>query len=52
MPVILEPNQFEPWLSGEAGVEMLMPAANDVLRRWPVARPVKVDVTCLLSRRA
>ena len=28
MPVILEPDQFEPWLSGEAGVEMLKPAAK------------------------
>ena len=40
MPVILEPGQFEPWLSGEAGVEMLKPVANDVLRRWPVSKRV------------
>ena len=40
MPVILEPDQFEPWLSGEAGVEALKPAANDVLRRWPVSKRV------------
>ena len=40
MPVILEPDQFEPWLSGGAGVEMLKPAANDVLRRWPVSKRV------------
>jgi putative SOS response-associated peptidase YedK len=40
MPVILEPDQFVPWLSGEAGVEMLKPAANDVLRRWPVSKRV------------
>jgi len=36
MPVILEQDQFEPWLSGAAGVEILTPAANDVLQRWPV----------------
>jgi putative SOS response-associated peptidase YedK len=30
MPVILEAHQFEPWLSGRAGVELLKPAANDV----------------------
>ena len=40
MPVILEPDQFEPWLSGEAGVEMLKPVENDVLRRWPVSKRV------------
>jgi putative SOS response-associated peptidase YedK len=40
MPVVLEPEQFEPWLSGGAGVELLKPAANDVLQRWPVSRRV------------
>jgi putative SOS response-associated peptidase YedK len=30
MPVILEVHQFEPWLSGRAGVELLKPAANHV----------------------
>ncbi len=30
MPVILEQDQFEPWLSGAAGVEILTPAADDV----------------------
>ena len=40
MPVILEADQFEPWLSGSAGVELLKPAANDVLRRWPVSKRV------------
>jgi hypothetical protein len=33
MPVVLEPDQFDPWLSGEAGAELLKPAANDVLQR-------------------
>ena len=40
MPVILERDQFEPWLSGKAGVEVLKPAAEDVLRRWPVSKRV------------
>jgi putative SOS response-associated peptidase YedK len=30
MPVILEPDQFEAWLTGAAGLDMLKPAANDV----------------------
>jgi hypothetical protein len=40
MPVILEQDQFEPWLSSAAGVEILTPAADDVLQRWPVSRRV------------
>jgi putative SOS response-associated peptidase YedK len=40
MPVVLEPDQFERWLSGEAGVELLKPAADDVLQRWPVSKRV------------
>ena len=40
MPVVLEPDQFEPWLSGNAGIELLKPAANDVLQRWPVSKRV------------
>jgi putative SOS response-associated peptidase YedK len=37
MPVILEADQFEPWLSGRAGLELLKPA-NDVLQCWPVSK--------------
>jgi putative SOS response-associated peptidase YedK len=40
MPVILEPKDFQPWLSAEAGLEALKPAANDVLQRWPVSKRV------------
>jgi hypothetical protein len=40
MPVILEADQFKPWLSGSAGLEMLKPAPNDVLQKWPVSRRV------------
>jgi putative SOS response-associated peptidase YedK len=38
MPVVLEPDQFEPWLSGVAGLEVLKSAPNDVLQKWPVSR--------------
>jgi putative SOS response-associated peptidase YedK len=38
IPVVLEPDQFEPWLTGTSGVELLKPAANDVLQKWPVSR--------------
>jgi putative SOS response-associated peptidase YedK len=40
MPVILEADQFEPWLSGRAGLELLKPVANDVLQRWTVSKRV------------
>jgi len=40
MPIILEADQFEPWLTGRAGLELLKPAANDVLQCWPVSKRV------------
>jgi putative SOS response-associated peptidase YedK len=40
MPVILESDQFKPWLMGNAGVELFTPAANDLLQRWPVSKRV------------
>jgi putative SOS response-associated peptidase YedK len=40
MPAFLTEEQFEPWLSGEAGAGMLKPAPNDFLQRWPVSRRV------------
>jgi putative SOS response-associated peptidase YedK len=40
MPVILMPEQFEHWLSGNMGVEELKPTANDYLQRWPVSKRV------------
>lgn len=40
MPMILEKDQFAPWLSGAAGLEALKPAAEDVLERCPVSRRV------------
>ena len=38
MPVFLSGDQFAPWLSGEAGAEVLKPAPNDFLQRWPVSQ--------------
>jgi len=40
MPVLLAEKDFEPWLSGAAGLELLKPAANDLLQRWPVSTRV------------
>jgi putative SOS response-associated peptidase YedK len=40
MPVLLTVDQFAPWLSGEAGSEVLKPAPNVYLQRWPVSRRV------------
>ncbi len=33
-------HDFEPWLSGAAGAELLRSAAEDRLRMWPVSRRV------------
>ena len=40
MPVLLADKDFEPWLSGEAGLEVLKPAPDDLLQRWPVSKRV------------
>jgi putative SOS response-associated peptidase YedK len=40
MPTLLTEQNYEPWLSGAAGTELLRPAANDVLQRWPVSQRV------------
>jgi putative SOS response-associated peptidase YedK len=40
MPVLLTEKQFDPWLSGAAGLEYLKPAPNDVLQKWPVSKRV------------
>jgi putative SOS response-associated peptidase YedK len=40
MPVILEPDQFEPWLTAAAGAEFLKPANNNLLQRRPVSKRV------------
>ncbi len=33
MPVLLREKDFEPWLSGTAGIELLKPALNDLLQK-------------------
>jgi putative SOS response-associated peptidase YedK len=40
MPVVLEQAQFTPWLENEAGLEILKPAAEDVLQRCSVSKRV------------
>jgi putative SOS response-associated peptidase YedK len=40
MPVLLADRDFEPWLRGETGVELLKPASNDLLQKWPVSKRV------------
>jgi putative SOS response-associated peptidase YedK len=40
MPVLLQPQEFDGWLAGTAGTELLKPAANDYLQVWPVSRRV------------
>jgi putative SOS response-associated peptidase YedK len=40
MPALLTEKQFDPWLSGEAGVEILKPASNNFLQKWPVSKRV------------
>jgi putative SOS response-associated peptidase YedK len=45
MPVILEENVFERWLSGAGGLDLLKPAAESVLQRWPVSKRVNSSRT-------
>ena len=45
MPVILEPDNFELWLSCKPGTELLKPAADNVLQRWPVSKRVNSSRT-------
>lgn len=45
MPVILEERDFEPWLSGKAGLELMTPAAEGVLTKWPVSPRVNSSRT-------
>jgi putative SOS response-associated peptidase YedK len=40
MPAFLTEQQFEPWLSGEAGAGMLKPGAERSLQRWTVSKRV------------
>jgi putative SOS response-associated peptidase YedK len=40
MPVLLTEDQFDPWLSGEAGIEYLKPAPEEFLQKWPISKRV------------
>jgi putative SOS response-associated peptidase YedK len=40
MPVLLAEKDFEPWLDGRAGRDLLRPAPEGVLQRWPVSKRV------------
>jgi putative SOS response-associated peptidase YedK len=40
MPALLSEKDFAPWLDGSAGLEVLRPAADDLLQRWPVSKRV------------
>src|SRR3984893_17030909 len=40
MPVLLTEKQFDPWLTGNAGIEYLKPAPNDFLQKWAVSKRV------------
>ena len=40
MPVLLGEKDYEPWLSGKAGLELLGPAAENVLQKWTVSKRV------------
>jgi putative SOS response-associated peptidase YedK len=48
MPVLLGEEDYEPWLSGKAGLELLKPAAENVLQRWPGSRYGHRDATMIL----
>ena len=43
MPVMLGRQDHDAWLAGKAGVELLRPAPNDLLRMWPVSKRVNVS---------
>jgi putative SOS response-associated peptidase YedK len=40
MPALLTPYQFDAWLAGSAGLEVLKPWAQRSLQMWPVSRRV------------
>jgi putative SOS response-associated peptidase YedK len=40
MPTILEQRDFDTWLSGKAGREVLQPAPENVLREWAISKRV------------
>jgi len=40
MPVLLAEKDFQAWLHGEAGIELLKPAPNNLLQKWLVSKRV------------
>jgi putative SOS response-associated peptidase YedK len=40
MPVLLQPRDFDSWLSGAAAAELLKPAPSNYLQVWPVSTRV------------
>jgi putative SOS response-associated peptidase YedK len=40
MPALLAEKDFNAWLGGSAGVEILKPAPENALQRWPVSKRV------------
>jgi len=40
MPVLLQPKDFDGWLAGTAGTELLKPAPYDYLQAWPVSKRI------------
>ena len=40
MPVLLGRQDHDAWLTDKAGVELLRPASNYLLRMWPVLKRV------------
>jgi len=40
MPVLLAEKDYESWLSGKAGLELLKPAGESVLQKWQVSKRV------------
>jgi putative SOS response-associated peptidase YedK len=45
MPVLLRPDQLEPWLDGSTGKELLVPAPENMLRKWPVSQRINSSRT-------
>jgi putative SOS response-associated peptidase YedK len=45
MPVFLAEDDFNSWLDGSAGAEVLRPASDDLLQMWPVSKRVNRPVT-------
>ena len=47
MPVVLEKAQFDQWMNGtpDEAAELMKPAAEDVLQRWPVSKRINSSRT-------